>query len=145
MDGDPAPPASRKAPAKPRAAPTVVKKLGEAVKRPDVTQQLAAIEDALAELPVDKRAASAAAALRGAPAGSLARASLSAVAGDADAAASAQAIAQATATMNRGWETMRGAFVASWRHVADPAAVDAACRSLSRVLLDDPDVLAASV
>jgi hypothetical protein len=47
--------------------------------------------------------------------------------------------------MTRGWEAMRGAFVASWRHCADPAAIDGAVRNLSRVLLDDPEVLAASV
>ena len=145
MEGDSAKPERKKAPPKPRAAPTMVKELVAALAQPDVARQVRAIDDAFADVPADKRGASAAAALKGKTGASIARAYLSAVAGDADAAASALAIARHTATMTRGWEAMRGAFVASWRHCADPAAIDGAVRNLSRVLLDDPEVLAASV
>ncbi|HEY5924467.1 MAG TPA: hypothetical protein VIV11_22470 [Kofleriaceae bacterium] len=133
--------------AKPGKVPiAVIRELGDALERNEPAWQVQGLTESLTKLGAAKAPAAAAAILAQTRKGSpLARGYLTAL-GDSDKAVdAANLLVRHCTTMERGRKALRGAFVAVWRKATDIAAIDEACKNFARGLLDDPDLLDASV
>jgi len=122
----------------------IVSALVEALQAPDIPTQVEGVHALLSGLEVAKAASEAAAALAhtrdGSPA---ARAYLTTIATSftTGPSPSADAVVAYCAAMERGRKPVRGAFLAVWKRATDLKAVDAAVKNLSRVMIDDPELL----